>query len=142
MTTMSYVHGASAVPLILVLITNEQLKAIEALSLYRKKDGVEKLFDAMKHGIDRRRLRIHSHSALQGLLFIDFLSLVLYASIQATLKASGLAKRYTVRELFYELKKLSVIEIGTKAPMVSEVTKRQREIFEAFEIPNLPQPEP
>ena len=120
---------------LMVLITNDKLTATEGLSLYRKKDGVEKLFDAMKHGIDRRRLRIHSRTALQGLLFLDFLSLVLYSSIQARSKTSGLAKRYTVQEVFYELKKLNVIEIGAKAPMVTEVTKRQREIFEAFEMP-------
>ena len=125
---------------VLVLITNADLSAHDALSFYRKKDGIEKLFDAMKHGIDRRRLRIHSRKALEGLLFIDFLSLILYAFIQSTLKTSGLAKHYTVHELFYELKKLSVIELGTKTPIVTEVTRKQRDIFEAFEIPEPIQP--
>ena len=50
-------------------------------------------------------------------------------------KAGGLEKPYTVQELFSELKTFSVIELGSKTPLVTEVTKKQREIFEAFETP-------
>lgn len=120
---------------IMVLITNTNLSAEQALEFYRKKDGVEKLFDSMKHGIDLYRLRIHSRTALKGLLFINFISLILYAYLQRTLRTTGLGKQLTVNELFFELKKLSVIEIGAKTPMVTEVTKKQRDIFKAFQIP-------
>lgn len=121
---------------ILVLITNANITAQQALSYYRKKDGVEKLFDAMKHGIDRRRLRIHSRTSLEGVLFVNFLSLIAYSYIQRTLRETGLSKDLTVREVFHTLRKLSVVQYGSGTPLVTEVTKNQHTIFKAFEIPD------
>jgi hypothetical protein len=54
------------------------------------------------------------------------------------LRQSGLGKKMTVEQMFYELKKLSVMEIDEKKPLMTELTKKQKEIFGAFEIP-LPQ---
>ncbi|MEW5814059.1 MAG: transposase, partial [Spirochaetota bacterium] len=105
------------------------------LAFYRKKDGVEKFFDSMKNGLDRKRLRIHGRKVLEGLLFIDFIALILYAFIQRTLKSGPLGKRYTLNELFYELKKLAVVTLGENQKILTEVTKKQREIFKAFDIP-------
>jgi transposase len=120
----------------LVLLTNSTtLAAEEALSMYRKKDGVEKFFDAMKNGLDRKRLRIHSRRALEGMLFIDFVSLILYSHIERQLKSTPLGKHFTVHELFDELKKLSVVRLGDNQMILSEVTKHQNDIFKTFEIP-------
>jgi transposase len=121
----------------LVLLTNgAPLAAEQALSLYRKKDGVEKFFDAMKNGLDRKRLRIHSRTVLEGMLFIDFISLILYSHIERTLKSTSLGKHYTVHELFDELKKLSVVRLGPNQRILTEVTKRQGDIFKTFKIPS------
>lgn len=119
----------------LILITNSDVTAEQALNYYRRKDGVEKLFDSMKHGIDLKRLRVHNRQSMEGLLFINFLSLILYATIQRTLRETDLGKKQTVQSLFYELKKLSVIEIDEKKPMITELTRKQKDIFGAFEIP-------
>lgn len=120
---------------IFILISNCELTAEEALNYYRRKDGVEKLFDSMKHGIDMKRLRVHSRQSMEGLLFIAFISLILYSRIQKTLRESDLGKKHTVQSLFYELKKLSVIEIDEKKPMITELTRKQKDIFAAFGIP-------
>lgn len=120
----------------LLLLTNSTLLgAEEALLMYRKKDGVEKFFDAMKNGLDRKRLRIHSRRALEGMLFIDFISLILYSHIERKLKSTPLGKHFTVHELFDELKKLSVVRLGGNQMILTEVTKHQDDIFETFEIP-------
>jgi transposase len=62
----------------------------------------------MKHGIDMKRLRVHSRQSVEGLLFIEFLSLILYSEIRRVLRVSGLGKKMTVPQMFYELKKFSI----------------------------------
>jgi transposase len=89
----------------------------------------------MKYGIDMRRLRVHSRKSVQGLLFIEFISLIIYSEIQRMLRESGLGKNFTVEQMLFELKKLSVLEIDNKKPMVTELTKKQKDIFGAVEIP-------
>ena len=120
---------------VFILLTNTELPAEKALEYYRRKDGVEKVFDTMKHGIDMKRLRVHSRTSVKGLLFIEFLSLIVYSEIQRVLRTTGLGKKMTVEQMFYELKKLSVIEIDEKNPLLTELTRKQKDIFEAFKIP-------
>lgn len=118
-----------------ILLTNTALSSEQALEYYRRKDGVEKVFDDMKHGIDMKRLRVHSRQSVEGLLFIEFLSLILYSEIRRVLRVSGLGKKMTVPQMFYELKKLSILEIDEKKPMITELTRKQKDIFAAFNIP-------
>ena len=129
------INDASKRQGIFILLTNTNLTAEQCLEYYRRKDGVEKLFDSMKHGIDMKRLRVHSRKSVQGLLFIEFISLIIYSEIQRVLRESGLGKKLTVEQMLYELKKLSVLEIDDKKPMITELTKKQKDIFSAFEIP-------
>ena len=118
-----------------ILLTNADLTAKQVLTYYRNRDGVEKLFNSLKHGIDQNRLRVHSQESVEGILFINFISLILYSAILHGLREKKLSKKFTVEQVFYELRKLSVIEIDSKQPMVSELTRKHKEIFEAFEIP-------
>ena len=118
-----------------ILLTNADLTAKQVLTYYRNKDGVEKLFNSLKHGIDQNRLRVHSQESVEGILFINFISLILYSAILRGLREKKLSKKFTVEQIFYELKKLSVIELDSKKPMISELTRKHKEIFEAFEIP-------
>lgn len=120
---------------VFILLTNTDLSAQQALEYYRRKDGVEKLFDTMKHGIDMKRLRVHSRTSVEGLLFIQFISLIVYSEIHRVLRITGLGKKITVEQMFYELKKLNVIEIDEKKPMITELTRKQKDIFEAFKVP-------
>jgi transposase len=119
----------------LILLTNSRIDSEEALSFYRKKDGVEKLFNSMKNGLDRKRLRVHSRKAMYGILFIDFIALIIYSWIHQRLKSGHLKKTYTMNEVFYELQKLSVVTIGKNQKILTEQSKRQRVIFETFGIP-------
>lgn len=105
-----------------VLITNTTLSASDVLRLYRDKDGVEKC----KNTMALKRLRIHSQQALEGLLFIDFLSLILYAYILRVLRERKLNKAYTIPEILFELKKLRKIYLGRKKTIITELSKRQR----------------
>ncbi len=117
-----------------VLITNADISGEEALRLYREKDGVEKCFDSLKSNLSLKRLRIHSQEAMEGLLFIEFIALILYSHISKVLRESGLNTSLSIPEVLFELRKIKKIRFGRKKTMISEISKQQRRILEAFDI--------
>jgi len=118
----------------MILLSNKRLDGKEVLRLYRRKDVVEKFFDNMKHDIERKRLRIHTQETFEGRLFLDFLALIIYSKIGSVMRREGINKDFTVQELMYELKKIKLIRLGTKKMIVTEVSKKQRELFKSFNI--------
>ena len=119
---------------IFVLLTNTELNCEEVLRLYREKDGVEKCFDSLKNNLSLKRLRIHSQKALEGLLFVEFISLILYSYLSKVLRDTGINKTLSIPEVIFELRKIKKIQFGRKKTIISEMSKRQREIFKAFDI--------
>jgi len=117
-----------------VLITNTDLTGEQVLQLYREKDGVEKCFDSLKNNLSLKRLRIHSQEALEGLLFIEFISLILYSAISKGIRESGLNTSLTIPEILFELRKIKKIRFGRKKTIISEISKNQRNILDAFGI--------
>ena len=117
-----------------VLMTNTGLSAEEVIRLYREKDGVEKCFDSLKNGISLKGLKITSGKTLEGLLFIEFVALILHSYMACRMRATALNRTYTIPELLLELRKLKKIQFGRKKTMVTELSKRQRELFSAFQI--------
>ena len=118
----------------MILLSNKMLDGKEVLRLYKRKDVVEKFFDNMKHDIERKRLRIHSQETFEGRLFLDFLALIIYSRISSVMRKEGINKDLTVQELMYEFKKIKLIRLGAKKTIVTEVSKKQRELFQSFKI--------
>lgn len=118
----------------LVMLSNDISDAKEALYVYRTKDKVEKSFDNLKNDLDLKRLRIHSEEAMKGRLFIGFIALILQSHIHKIMKETDLVKKYTVDELTDELEKINVIEFSNGKRILTEISKKQREIYEKFNI--------
>jgi len=118
-----------------VVISNDIKKAGEALEVYRNRDVVEKSFDNLKNDLDLNRLRIHSDKALEGRIFIGFIALILQSHIHKTMKEKGLYKNFTKEKLLCELKKIKRIQFASGKTIITEISKKQREIFTAFAIP-------
>lgn len=114
-----------------VLISNDIADALQAMSIYRDKDVVEKSFLRLKNSIDLGRLRVHSDNAMQGKLFVGFLASILMAEINKTMVEHDLYKNYTMREVLNILAKLRVQDINNRQ-ILYPVTKEQRLIYDAF----------
>jgi transposase len=122
----------------MIILTNEHsLKKDEILFLYRRKDYLEKMFDILKNELDGKRLRVHSKKAIEGKLFVKFITLILYSAIYNTMRDKNLFKIYSVKEIIFELKKLRTVEMLNGKSYLTEVSKKQRNIFETFNI-NVP----
>ena len=117
-----------------ILITNKKIEPKHALSLYRRKDGVEKFFDSMKNDIDKKRLRTGDKEIFLGRLFLDFITLVVYSQISKIARQEKIVKDYTIQELMYEFKKIKLIKLGEKKTIITEVSKKQRELLKKFNI--------
>ena len=118
---------------IFVLITNSELSSERILDYYRERDGVEKCFDCLKNNLFLKRLRVHSGDGVEGLLFIEFVALIVRAHIAKVLRETKSLKSLFIPELIAELRKLKQISIGKKK-VLTEISKRQKDIFAAFGI--------
>lgn len=118
----------------MILLSNRAMEGKELLYLYRRKDAVEKFFDAVKHELERKRLRIHTQETFEGRLFLDFIALILHSWISNVMRRQRINKDLSVQELMYELKKIKRIYLGEKKTVLTEVSKRQRDLFAAFGI--------
>lgn len=116
-----------------VLVTSTDLTSESVLDYYREKDGVEKYFDSLKNNLFLKRLRIHSHQTMEGLLFVEFIAMIIRSEMKVTLKKSKLPASLCIPEMLSELRKLKQITFGKKKAL-TEVTKTQKDIFTAFGI--------
>jgi transposase len=120
----------------MILLTNDgQLKRDELLLWYRRKDSLEKLFDIMKNELEEGRLWTGSKEAIQGRLFVNFLSIVLYAALSQQMKETQLYQSFSVSEVLYELKKLKLVELSNGKSLLTEISKRQRILYQKLNVP-------
>ena len=117
-----------------ILLNNYRVSMQEAISLYRKKDAIEKYFDKMKNDLDVKRLRVHTQEAVEGRLFLCFITLILYSWINRRMTEQSLYKDYTVQEIIYELKKIKLLRLDDNRTLTTEISKKQRELFKSFQL--------
>lgn len=118
-----------------IMETNKKkLDKLFVLSCYRNKDVIEKMFDVFKNEEDGKRLRVHSKYTADGKLFVKFIALIIYMKISQVMKNHNLFEKYTLKEMLFELRKIRFNYVDNFEPFVSEISKRQKEIFQAFGI--------
>ena len=120
---------------VMILVTNDfNLKKEEILDLYRKKDTIEKVFLSYKHDINEKKSRTHSLVAMRGSLFINFVSLIIITLIDQVMKEKELYKKITKIELYKILDRLKLYELATGKTMLGEMSKKQKDILNAFNV--------
>jgi len=117
----------------LVLISNHEDNAEDAIHLYRDKDVVEKGFLRLKNCLDMARLRVHSDNAMQNKVFIGFVALIIMAHIHNIMTENRLYRYWSVKKMIKILERLKVHYIKNDR-IVSPLTKDQKTIFKAFNI--------
>jgi transposase len=117
-----------------ILLYQGQFSWEECLSLYRGKDTVEKGFDILKNDIDLMPAHVRTDNTLRGYLFIAFLALILRMKLMKRMVDTGLSKRFSVEGLLTELEKIKILILPDGQRITTEVTKKQREIFDALNI--------
>lgn len=106
----------------------------ECLALYRSKDVVEKGFDVLKNDIEIMPSHLKTNSSLKGYFFVAFLALILRMKLSRMMSDAGLNKRYSVDGLLTELEKIKAMILPDGEKIITEITKKQREILEALQL--------
>ena len=74
-----------------LLVTNDSsLSYPQMLALYRKKDAVEKRFNACKQVLKVRPLFVHSDERIQAMLLVNMLALLVYSLLERQAEQHGL----------------------------------------------------
>lgn len=95
---------------------------------------LEKGFANIKERLNCRRWFVSSEARLTAELFVDFVALIIVAYINKTMQSKELYKKYTMPELLPELELRQSFSEPGRAPIIGEVLKKQRLIYEAMDI--------
>ncbi len=117
-----------------VKVSNCDMDCMDILSLYSKRDAVEKVFDNMKNELDIKHLKVHSKEVMDGRLFIGFIALIIYSWVNNLMIEKGLYKSYTIEEVMHELKKIKIVVLGSDMKILTKLTKEQKDLFKNFGI--------
>jgi transposase len=70
-----------------VIVTSRKMTAAEALSLYKSRDGSEKLFRGDKSYLGNKSLRVYGNESAASKIFIEFVALIVRCKLYTQLKA-------------------------------------------------------
>lgn len=120
-----------------VLITSKKMEAYEALSIYRNRDVVEKLFRAIKTGLDYDKVGVHSDRSLEGKSFVVFLACIIRNEMfqKTKILKQKSKKAYTVPAIIEEMEGVYIIrDSKNKYIMRYGLTAKQKLILNQFGI--------
>jgi len=115
-----------------VLLATPGITWGEAMSSYDLRGRVEQAFDAYKNDLDGARIRTGDPERARGRLFIKFIALMMRSHMANVLRSSDM-KDTTVDNALRSLGNLRAVG-GDGAWQLTEITKRNRTILEAFGI--------
>lgn len=121
-----------------VIITSMKMTAKEALSLYKSRDGSEKLFRGDKSYLGNKSMRVQSNESVNAKIFLEFVALIIRNKIYTSLKDEMLkiekrANYMTVPAAIKELEKIELIrQFNNSYSLDHAVTARQKTILNAF----------
>lgn len=120
-------------------ILSSQFKdPLEAMRVYKLRDGIEKRFDDLKNDEDCKRIRVHSEHNMRSRLFIQFIAQILRCKILTVMQSEQgrlLSKSKTVTDVLWNIEPLRRIKIEGHRPFYRRPTKAQVEILKCFGIP-------
>lgn len=118
-----------------LILTTKFKDLLEALSVYRKRNIIEKCFDDLKNYLDARRLRVHTPERMRNRLFMQFIALIFMSRIRKAIQDKLPDGGYSAKKLLQELDSLTTTyHTGRYKDRLSEISKVQREILQAFDI--------
>jgi transposase len=107
----------------ILLLSNLDLPEKEVFELYKKRERVEKLFDAYKSALSADRLYLQDNESVFGHVFVSFLSLYAYLTLELALKKAELNSKYSPKDLLFEFGKVYHICLGEQE-VITEVPKK------------------
>lgn len=115
-----------------VMLTSEDIGWDAMMTAYDARRLVEQGYDRKKS--KDRRFRTSDKETMKGREFLNFLEMTLSCEIAAEIREAGAGNDLTVEGVISSLDCIQVREYHG-ARCISEIDKRQREMYETFDIP-------
>ncbi len=93
------------------LLTNEIKDPVQALQIYKDRDAVVQSLNDMKNALDRKHLELHSQTAMESRLFLQFLSLIYSSQVRRSLEEHNMMKS-SVEGIMNERESLTEIQLS------------------------------
>jgi hypothetical protein len=116
----------------ILIVSNMDVDASEIFMLYKKRDGVENLFDVYKTTLNADRTYLRDDASIFGHVFVSFLSLYGYCTIHQLIKKAGLDSKLSPIDLLEEYSKVYRVDCGDKI-LLSEVPKKVHNLDKKLE---------
>ena len=122
------------------IITSAEMTAEEALTLYKSRDGSEKLFRGDKSYLGERCMRVYHDEPTHSKIFIEFVALIIrnkiYNCLTDRMKETQKKRNYmTVPAAIKELDKIELIRGSDGVYRLDHaVTATQKDILQAFNL--------
>lgn len=119
------------------IITSKEMKAEEALNIYRNRDEIEKIYRILKSHLGLTSFKVQSNESLRGKAFIAFIASILRNELYQKLKELKKkdSKNYTVPAALYELDDIESLYNSNEEYMLDSVlTSKQKNILEIINI--------
>lgn len=117
------------------LISKDELSAKDALDIYRGRDSIEKLFEALKSSLDFDSLRVHNDNRLKARIHISFIAMIIQSELLKKSRNLKLKekdrKSYTVPSIIKELEKIECTKYKDEYSRKYRLTSKQKKILEA-----------
>lgn len=118
------------------ILTTEALSATETLSIYRAKDGGEKVFKAVKSDLGFDRPNVANDRTLEGKVFVTMLGGMLVSVMRKTMSEQPkvFTRKLTFNKVIHELECINRFTLAKGKQVWGEISDRQKKIYEAFAI--------
>jgi len=116
-------------------LTNvKELTAEGAIRHYRRRDGIEKLYEGMKNPLELYRLRTHADTSTEGKFFLGFIAQIFWADMIRIMQWQTKKPAPTVKAVLNEMEKIQKVSYKMGDQLLAPLTKNQKDILSAFKI--------
>jgi transposase len=121
----------------ILILSNLDVPEEDVYELYKKREGIEKMFDTYKTVLDADKLYLQDDESVFGHVFVSFLSLYIYCKLEQLLKGVGLNSKITPVDLLFKYSRVYHIDME-ESSTISEVPKKVKDLDEKLELDIFP----
>jgi transposase len=111
----------------ILMVSDLNLEEKDVYLMYKKRDGVEKLFDTYKNTLDADIMYLQDDDSVFGHMFVSFLSLYGYCILENVLRKADLIEKYSPLDLLEYYCKVYKMDYDGQE-ILSEVPKKVRQL--------------
>ena len=112
----------------IAILSSLDLNGGEVYKLYKSKQRIEVVFDALKNELENDKTYLSDDDAIRGYFFVSFVSLYLYCKILELLRKKDYIGKVSVNELLFELSRVYLVVHNDGRVSVSEIPAKVEQL--------------